>query len=102
MCGHRPGASRASWGLGGVLVILMSSKALAVFEGSWLQETPPLLVAGAMKAGTSAMCDMLSRHPQLLPGHLVEKEPSHFRASMRAPAVHVRGSIYTPPPHAHH
>ena len=102
--GHQPGASRAAAArVGGVPVILTSinCKALAVFEGSWLQETPPLLVAGAMKAGTNAMCDTSSRHPQLLPDHLVEEEPSHFRASTRAPAVHVRGVHAHAPPHAH-
>lgn len=34
----------------------------------------PLLVVGAMKAGTSAMCEILSTHPQILNGQLISTQ----------------------------
>eukprot|EP00051_Salpingoeca_urceolata_P003203 m.55982 g.55982 ORF g.55982 m.55982 type:complete len:327 (-) comp12569_c0_seq2:31-1011(-) len=41
-------------------------------------EAPPVYVIGAMKAGTSALCELLRTHPHIHGGLHVDDEPFHY------------------------
>jgi hypothetical protein len=48
-----------------------------------------------MKSGTTALCDSLAKHPDLLPTHLEPGEPQHFTKELH----HFDSKVSCPPPH---